>query len=312
MSEATLGAGLPGGEDGEGLPAAERDAAYRWAAGAARGRHVLVVGSGAGHGAAVLLEAGASSVVGVEPDERSWEIATRLYGERIAFVHAEPVALPLASGSFDLVVSIAALERSLDEEAALDEIKRVLAPGGLAAISLPLGDAAISGELGGGRSPAEWERSLGTRFANVGLHRLRLALAAAVVPVAAEPTPAIAGATWTAADGCEDRGALALASDAELPELEATASLVGIRDLHAQDEALAAWELRARRAEADGAAKHWEMVAAREAQRRLRKRLHELEHRPLRILSRVLRGKPRHLGEGPPIRASERKPERWE
>ena len=44
----------------------------------------------------------------------------------------------------------------------------------------------------------------------------------------------------------------------------------------------------------------------------LEKRLHELEHRPLRVLSRIVRGKPRKLNIGPPIRASERKPDRWE
>ena len=102
------------------------------------------------------------------------------------------------------------------------------------------------------------------------------------------------------------------ASDAELPELGSLASMVSFRDLRAQEEALEAWEHRARRAEAEGSAKHWELVAAREAQRRLRMRLHQLEHRPLRVISRVLRGKPARLGAGPPLRASEIKPEHWD
>lgn len=64
-------------------------------------------------------------------------------------------------------------------------------------------------------------------------------------------------------------------------------------------------------AEADGSAKHWELVASREAQRRLRMRLYQLEHRPLRVISRVLRGKPAKLGEGPPLRVSETKLQEW-
>ncbi len=75
--------------------------------------------------------------------------------------------------------------------------------------------------------------------------------------------------------------------------------MVSFRDLRAHEETLEAWEQRARRAEADGSAKHWELVAAREAQRRLRMRLHQIEHRPLRVISRVLRGKPAKLGPGP-------------
>jgi hypothetical protein len=105
---------------------------------------------------------------------------------------------------------------------------------------------------------------------------------------------------------------LLAASNSKLPELGALASMVSFRDLRAQEETLEAWEERARRAEADGSAKHWELVAAREAQRRLRMRLHQIEHRPLRVLSRVLRGKPAKLGPGPPLRASEIKPEHWD
>ena len=104
--------------------------------------------------------------------------------------------------------------------------------------------------------------------------------------------------------------ALALAGDGELPDPPSLALLTGLGELHSLREKLHLWEERARRAEAEGSAKHWELVAAREAQRRLRKRLHELEHRPLRILSRVLRRKPARLGPGPQLRASEH-PDDW-
>jgi hypothetical protein len=103
---------------------------------------------------------------------------------------------------------------------------------------------------------------------------------------------------------------LALASESQLPDPPALALLTGLTELSLVLEKLRMWEERARRAEAEGSAKHWELVAAREAQRRLRKRLHHLEHRPLRVLSRVLRGKPARLGPGPNLRISEL-PKEW-
>ncbi len=124
--------------------------------------------------------------------------------------------------------------------------------------------------------------------------------------------PEIGDAAWLTGGEGEDRTILLAASDGEIPELASLASLVSFRDLRAQEETLEAWEARARRAEAEGSAKHWELVAAREAQRRLRQRLYKLEHRPLRVISRVLRGKPARLGAGPPLRASEIKAEDWD
>lgn len=298
--------GVPG-EDRDGLEAAELDVAFRWASGAVAGKDVLVVGSGRGHGVEALLASGASSLVGVDPDERAVDAATRLYGERASFIVGEPAALPLATGSFDVVASFGAIEGMLDPEAALAEFRRVLVEDGILLAALPLPGS--EGELGHG---VGWHRLLAASFPAVRLYRRRVALAAAVAPADAGPAPELAEARWLAGDAGEDRTALVVAGAEKLPDLPSAASLVSFRDLRAQQETLAAWELRARQAEADGSAKHWELVASREAQRRLRKRLYALEHRPLRVLFRILRGKPAKLGEGPPIRASEMKPQRWD
>ena len=51
---------------------------------------------GPGHGAGVLLDAGARSVVGVDHDPDSVEVATRLYGSRARFLRREALALPFA------------------------------------------------------------------------------------------------------------------------------------------------------------------------------------------------------------------------
>jgi SAM-dependent methyltransferase len=305
--------GLPG-EDADRLVAAETDVAYRWAAAAVAGRHVLVAGCGAGHGAHILSEAGAKTVVGTDPDERSVEIATRLYGERIRFVGAETSALPLASASFDAVVCVDARTAELDPEAAIAELGRVLADDGVMLVSLPLSVPPPGAESNGdtATATASLADALASRFENTAAFRRRLAIAATVAPADASERAELGGAEWLTGGEGEDRTILLAASDSKLPALGSLASMVSFRDLRAHEETLEAWEERARRAEADGSAKHWELVAAREAQRRLRMRLHKIEHRPLRVLSRVLRGKPAKLGPGPPLRASEIKPEHWD
>jgi SAM-dependent methyltransferase len=306
---------LPIAEEHRGtLADAESDAAYRWAAGAVAGRVVLDVGSGPGHGAMVLHRAGAQAVVGVDRDPEAVESATRLYGAHASFLQAEPMALPLAPASFDLVICFRALEEEPDPDAVLDGLRRVLAEDGLLIASLRT--RAAQGENGearcGTRSPEEWRASLSEVFRNVRLYRRRLCVAATVAPAGRGPTLAVDEATWVTGGEPEDRATLVLAGNGALPDLPSVASMTDFRDLRAYRATLAAWEERARRAEAEGSAKHWELVAAREAQRRLRKQLHALEHRPLRMLWRVVRGRPARIGKGPPIRPSERGPERWD
>lgn len=305
--------GIPG-EDEDRLAAAESDVAYRWAAGAVAGRHVLVAGCGRGHGAQILLEAGAKTVVGADPDPRAVEIATRLYGERIRFVEAETAALPLATGSFDAVVCVDAQTPELDPEAAIAELGRILAEGGVMLVSLPLSVPPAGTATNGAASAAadSLADAVVARFEHSAIFRRRLSIAATVAPAQAPERADLDDSSWLSGGEGEDRTVLLAASDAELPELGSLASMVSFRDLRAHEETLEAWEERARRAEADGSAKHWELVAAREAQRRLRMRLHQIEHRPLRVISRVLRGKPAKLGPGPPLRASEIKPEHWD
>jgi hypothetical protein len=158
----------------------------------------------------------------------------------------------------------------------------------------------------------QWHSMLATRFRNVRLQQRRVCIGAIIAAdgLAEQGGQAMDDAIWVSGGPENDRAALALASDSELPGPRSLAVLTGLSELQAFREKLHGWEERARRAEAEGSAKHWELVAAREGQRRLRKRLHQLEHRPLRVLSRVLRGKPARLGPGPPLRASEH-PEEW-
>jgi SAM-dependent methyltransferase len=307
--------GIPG-EDRDRLAEAEADSAYRWAGAVVRDRDVLVVGSGRGHGAEVLLEAGARSVTGTDPDPRSVEIATHLYGERLDFAVAEPAALPFAPHTFGVVVCFDLAAASFDTASPLAELERMLAENGLLLLSAPLHRAPLEPPPRGSdadvETPEALVEQLAGRYANVLSFRRRLAIASVVAADDDAGRSELGDASWLGGGRAEDRTLLVAASNSELPDFPALASLVSFRDLRTQQEALAAWEERARRAEADGSAKHWELVAAREAQRRLRMRLHHIEHTRLRRLGRILRGKPAWLGKGPPIRQSERKQQRWE
>src|SRR5213076_686388 len=61
--------------------AAEHRVRYRWAAMAAEGRAVLDAGCGAGYGSAILADAGARSVTGLDIDRGAVAGAASSYGE---------------------------------------------------------------------------------------------------------------------------------------------------------------------------------------------------------------------------------------
>jgi SAM-dependent methyltransferase len=302
------------GEHRASLAGAEAAVAYEWAAPLVKGRRVLDVGCGVGLGAARLLEAGAAAVTGVDPDRGALEVARRELGERIDFVAGGPQTLPFEDGGFGVVVCFELAEVVDDPAFLLAELVRVLEPGGLLAVSLPTVarlDPIYGEPVEEPRGAEAWAELLGSRLGNVALYRRGLRMAATVAAREGDTGPPERTFAIGSGPG-EERAVLALAGDSELPSPSPVAALTDSRDLRAYRDTLAAWEQRARRAEAEGSAKHWELVASREAQRRLRKRLHQLEHRPLRILSRVVRGRPWKLGPGPPLRASEREAEPWD
>jgi SAM-dependent methyltransferase len=100
--------------------------AARHLAGAAR---VLDVGCGEGQIARLLAREGARRVVGVDASAAQIAEAARL-GGGVAYVRGLASALPLPPGGFDAVVTCLVLEHVGDLDGALDEIARVLRPGG--------------------------------------------------------------------------------------------------------------------------------------------------------------------------------------
>jgi SAM-dependent methyltransferase len=108
--------------------------ARRWAA----GKRVVDVACGEGYGSALLAH-DAAQVTGVDVSRDAVAHAQRTYPgvANLRFVEASCTALPLDDASVDLVVSFETLEHIEPQERFLDEIARVLAPGGVLLLSSP-------------------------------------------------------------------------------------------------------------------------------------------------------------------------------
>ena len=92
-------------------------------------KRVLDLGCGEGQIARLVAGAGAERVVGVDTSTAQLAEAARR-GGGVAYTRASAGALPLAVRSFDAVVTCLVLEHLHDLDGALDEVVRVLRPGG--------------------------------------------------------------------------------------------------------------------------------------------------------------------------------------
>ncbi|MGF1665668.1 MAG: class I SAM-dependent methyltransferase [Acidimicrobiia bacterium] len=95
------------------------------------GERVLEVGCGRGHLTRVLAESGVD-VVGIDANPRAAEVAV---SDRVQHMYGE--ALDFPDASFQKIVSVHAIEHIPDLEGALDEMSRVLEPGGRALFIYP-------------------------------------------------------------------------------------------------------------------------------------------------------------------------------
>lgn len=101
------------------------------------GLDVLDVASGEGYGSA-LLAGVARSVTGVEIDAGSVAHAQTAYtAPNLRFLQGDALAIPAGDASFDAVISFETLEHLADQARFLQEVRRVLRPGGLFLVSTP-------------------------------------------------------------------------------------------------------------------------------------------------------------------------------
>jgi SAM-dependent methyltransferase len=92
-------------------------------------RRVLDLGCGEGQIARLALDTGAGVVVGIDGSAAQIDEAARRAGGP-AYLRGRAERLPFPAGSFDAAVTCLVLEHLADLDAALDEVARVLAPGG--------------------------------------------------------------------------------------------------------------------------------------------------------------------------------------
>jgi glutamate-1-semialdehyde 2,1-aminomutase len=96
---------------------------------------VLDVACGDGFGARVIAGV-CAQVVGVDIDELSIAAARARAGDRDSYVVADATRMPFDGGAFDAVVSFETIEH-VPARSFLEEVHRVLAPGGLLLLSTP-------------------------------------------------------------------------------------------------------------------------------------------------------------------------------
>ena len=111
---------------------------YHFAAPLTAGKRVLDVACGEGYGTALLAK-DAAEVTGVDLSDAAIAHAKKAYASarNARFVCAPCTRLPLADATIDVAVSFETVEHIAEQAAFLDEVARVLAPGGLFILSCP-------------------------------------------------------------------------------------------------------------------------------------------------------------------------------
>jgi 2-polyprenyl-3-methyl-5-hydroxy-6-metoxy-1,4-benzoquinol methylase len=150
----------------------EHLARYRFAAGAVAGKRVLDAGCGWGYGANILALAGAESVVGIDVSESVIEASRAAAEPAVELIVGDILELIHDDGEFDVIVCFEVIEHVEQQQAVLNELRRVLATDGVLLISSP------NDEVYGRRNPhhthqfglAEFRSTLEERFANVAIH----------------------------------------------------------------------------------------------------------------------------------------------
>lgn len=236
---------------------AERQARYQWAAGLVAGGSVLDAACGVGWGTAVLART-ASAATGVDISPAAIADAQREHADVAQFQEGDLQDLPFAEDEFDHVVCFEALAHVAEPAQVVDELCRVLRPGGMLLISCPNRDGYPPGNPLhlSALSSEELERVLAARFANVAVHRQQSyhasLLTSADLLAHNDPATPIEVTVTKLSGGApgSELHAVAVASDGLLPAQPAELALGDFVDFDEQQALLREWQERAVKAEA--------------------------------------------------------------
>lgn len=268
---------------------------------------VVDAACGEGHGAALLLDGGARSVHGVANSTAGGLHDLPDRAASFSLAAGDATALPFETGSFDLAVWFPDVDFRGSVAAAIDELRRVITGQGVllaAAPAVGASPATPDGHPAAGKAPLEddFEASLRRRFR----YAVRYEHYRCTASVVHGPFRRGMSRGWIRGDRAAVRAhrAAFAASDAEATTLPPVALIEeplpgGVTTLA---DPAAAWEERARGAEAEAAAVRWELTVSREISQATLERLTELEGRPLRRITRWLGGgrlgRQRSVGRG--------------
>jgi SAM-dependent methyltransferase len=157
-----------------------------------RGKDVLDVASGEGYGTALLAQV-ARTAIGIEIDAETVEHATRSYGgTNLSYMRGDARSLPVTDGICDVVVSFETIEHFGEQKLFLEEVHRVLRPGGLLIVSTPDRDNYSPADTPANPyhvrelTKPEFTELLHTRFQNVSVLLQRPIFGSAMFPVGSE------------------------------------------------------------------------------------------------------------------------------
>jgi protein-L-isoaspartate O-methyltransferase/GR25 family glycosyltransferase involved in LPS biosynthesis len=120
-----------------GSIALEHEHRYRFCLDLVKGRRVLDIACGEGFGSAMMAEH-AERVWGVDIDRHAVAHASANYArDNLRYLVGSCAGIPLPDASVDVVVSFETIEHHDEHDAMMDEIRRVLRPGGVLVISSP-------------------------------------------------------------------------------------------------------------------------------------------------------------------------------
>ncbi len=120
--------------------------------GISAGENVLDVGCGPGnYTRALAREAGDGVVVGMDASKSMLELAVkRGGGSNLTYVRGDACDLPFVDGKFNVVCCVGVIHMIPDAMAALDEMVRVLSPGGRLVVVASYGESDAKSTLPGG------------------------------------------------------------------------------------------------------------------------------------------------------------------